>query len=67
MENLDSEDYFRCTTVDDVEKPVVFEVKEDGIHLDTETQTKKKETNTNSATRPHGSGNRKGWITIEPM
>ncbi|HAT62973.1 MAG TPA: hypothetical protein DCS83_10660 [Prevotella sp.] len=51
LEHLDSEDYFRCTTVDEVEKPVVFEVKEDGIHLNSETH--KNETKSNSGSRPH--------------
>lgn len=52
VEHLDSDDYFRCTTVDDKEKPVVFELKDDGIHLKSETKseaTKK----TNEKSRPH--------------
>lgn len=37
----DNEDYFKCTTVNDVQKPVVFEVKPDGIHLVEGTEQKK--------------------------
>ena len=37
----DKEDYFKCTTVDDVQNPVIFEVKSDGIHLVEETEQKK--------------------------
>lgn len=51
----DKEDYFRCTTVDDVQKPVVFEVKSDGIHLVEETG-QKKETNTAIGGREHTYG-----------
>lgn len=37
----DNEDYFKCTTVNDVQKPVVFEVKSDGIHHVEETEQTK--------------------------
>lgn len=51
----DKDDYFRCTTVDDVQKPVIFEVKSDGIHL-IEESVKEKETKSSIGKREHTYG-----------
>ena len=57
IKKLDSEDYFRCTTekVDDKdsENPVVFEVRDDGIHLVTDERSKEHTSEKSRNERPH--------------
>jgi hypothetical protein len=57
IEKLDSEDYFRCTTEkidgEASEKPVVFEVKDDGIHLVTDNGSKERQSVESKNARPH--------------
>ena len=48
----DNEDYFKCTTVEDIQKPVIFEIKSDGVHL-VEIQEEKTEKKSNIGRREH--------------
>lgn len=53
IKSLSSEDYFKCTEEDEVQVPVVFDIKSDGIHFKT---TEKKNDNSRAAsiaTTPH--------------
>lgn len=54
VEKLDNnEDYFKCTTVDDVQSPVVFKIKSDGVHLVESTQQKEKKEQAAVGQREH--------------
>lgn len=52
IEHLKEECHFMCTEVEDTQKPVVFEIKSDGVHLvdDSASKSEKRES---IATTPH--------------
>ncbi len=54
VEKLKEEGHFLCTEEDDVQRPVVFEIRKDGVHLvkDSNTKKDKEEPNATSA-KPH--------------
>lgn len=53
LEHLKEEEHFLCTEIDGVQKPVVFEIKSDGIHL-IETEKENDAQKQNSiAQKPH--------------
>ena len=53
LEHLKEEEHFLCTEIDGVQKPVVFEIKSDGIHLN-ETEKENDDQKQNSiAQKPH--------------
>ena len=53
LEHLKEEEHFLCTEIDGVQKPVVFEIKSDGIHL-IETEKENDDQKQNSiAQKPH--------------
>jgi hypothetical protein len=54
VEHLTEEEHFCCTEVDNVQAPVVFEIKTDGVHLvDNKVDDKKDDKRESIASKPH--------------